>query len=158
MAFTHSKAIWCVVVMLVWAFRVSFIFLSQPTSSLKLFLLFFCSIFVCSALGNVLGKFGVPYLTFPFNILAITSFLTFQTIYPPEAPLSTADEISPTAEVITAPLGIALINESTVPLLIEQNINQSMVNAAQEEVEGIIWNSVGMGILLSMGQVTRTFS
>ena len=37
---------------------------------------------MCSALGNVLGKFGVPYLTFPFNILAIVTFLTLQTIYP----------------------------------------------------------------------------
>ena len=43
---------------------------------------FFCSIFVCSALGNILGKFGVPYLTFPFNLLAIVTFLSLQTIYP----------------------------------------------------------------------------
>ena len=42
----------------------------------------FCSIFVCSALGNILGKFGVPYLTFPFNLLAIVTFLSLQTIYP----------------------------------------------------------------------------
>ena len=29
-----------------------------------------------------MGKFGVPYLTFPFNLLAIVTFLSLQTIYP----------------------------------------------------------------------------
>ena len=96
------------------------------------------SIFVCSALGNLLGKFGVPYLTFPFNILAITSFLTFKTIYPPlEEPLQPTSALN---ETQLSPLGIALANGT-------------FVQHEEAEMKGIDWNSVGMGVALSMGQV-----
>ena len=36
---------------------------------------FLCSVFIGSACNNVLGKFHVPYLTLPFNIVAICTFL-----------------------------------------------------------------------------------
>jgi len=116
----------------------------------------FISIFVCSALGNVLGKFGVPYLTFPFNILAITSFLTLQTIYPKE-PAPTAvttltggcqEEMS---SIASPPLGIALINASTNAANINQTFTIGTLCAAGSKE--IVWSSVGMGIVLSMGQV-----
>ena len=54
----------------------------EPCHQIVSLFSFIFSIFVCSALGNILGKFGVPYLTFPFNLLAIVTFLSLQTIYP----------------------------------------------------------------------------
>ena len=114
------------------------------------------SIFVCSALGNVLGKFGVPYLTFPFNILAITSFLTLQTIYPKEPAPAAIETLTvgcqeEMSSIASPPLGIALINASTNAA----NINQTLCAAGSKE---IVWSSVGMGIVLSMGQVNSIIS
>ena len=57
-------------------------YLFEPCHQIISLFSFIFSIFVCSALGNILGKFGVPYLTFPFNLLAIVTFLSLQTIYP----------------------------------------------------------------------------
>ena len=62
--------------------RVKKFYLFEPCHQIISLFSFIFSIFVCSALGNILGKFGVPYLTFPFNLLAIVTFLSLQTIYP----------------------------------------------------------------------------
>ena len=36
------------------------------------------SVYLCSAFGNFLSKFSVPYLALPFNIIAVCTFLTLQ--------------------------------------------------------------------------------
>lgn len=37
-----------------------------------------CSIFLCAALENTLGKVNIPYLALPFNLIAVCTFLTIQ--------------------------------------------------------------------------------
>ena len=119
------------------------------------------SIFVCSALGNVLGKFGVPYLTFPFNILAITSFLTLQTIYPKEPAPAAIETLTggcqeEMSSIASPPLGIALINASTNAANINQTFTIGTLCATGNKE--IVWSNVGMGIVLSMGQVNSSIS
>ena len=38
----------------------------------------FISVFICGGFANSLGKGNIPYLTFPFNIVAICSFLAIK--------------------------------------------------------------------------------
>ena len=38
----------------------------------------FVSVFICGGFANSLGKGNIPYLTFPFNIVAICSFLAIK--------------------------------------------------------------------------------
>ena len=41
-----------------------------------LFYQIFCSVFITSALSNLLNTFSLPFMTLPFNIVAICTFLT----------------------------------------------------------------------------------
>ena len=47
----------------------------KAQSDLKVKTEFLFSIFICKALSATLGKFNLPYLTLPFNILSIIIFL-----------------------------------------------------------------------------------
>ena len=38
----------------------------------------FVSIFICGGLANSIGKVNIPYLTFPFNVVAICAFLAIK--------------------------------------------------------------------------------
>lgn len=48
----------------------------SPTLSDKFYPRF--SVYLCSAFGNFLSKFNVPYLALPFNIIAVCTMLTLQ--------------------------------------------------------------------------------
>lgn len=53
----------------------------------------FASIFICGALANTLGKVGIPYMTIPFNLVALCSFFAFQSIQAPTVPLAPVELI-----------------------------------------------------------------
>ena len=90
--------------------------------------------FFASAFNNFLGKFNVPYMALPFNLIAVTVFLTLQ---PDEA-----DQLQGGEEDWTGGgPGGDVANSSS--LLAD-------VNTTVGEVS---WSGLGRGVLVSMGQV-----
>ena len=59
----------------------------------------------------MLGKFGVPYLTFPFNILAIVTFLAFQTNYPETPQTTDAETFSNQTTVMLGSMAVSKNNK-----------------------------------------------
>jgi len=118
----------------------------------------FVSIFVCSALGNILGKFGVPYLTFPFNLLAIVTFLSLQTIYP-SLPKEDKNNLSYNCSLLEAQFQdtsnpFHYMNESKIEIQNASSVIENEYGLYQEFCDtDIDWHKVGIGIALSMGQV-----
>ena len=51
----------------------------------------FVSIFICGGFANTIGQANIPYLTFPFNVVAICTFLAIKPM-PLEIPDSLEDE------------------------------------------------------------------
>jgi hypothetical protein len=85
-----------------------------------------CSIFGCSACVNTLGKFNIPYLALPFNLIAVITFLT---IKPQDQPQDLQD-------LQDVDFEMDLNDNSTINSTIRIN-----------------WCHVGQGVMVSMGQV-----
>ena len=53
----------------------------------------FISIFICGGFANTIGKANIPYMTFPFNLVAICTFLAIKPADIPENTLNLEEEI-----------------------------------------------------------------
>jgi len=91
-------------------------------------------VFIASGLNNLLSKFDLPYLTLPFNIMSVCTFIFF---LPPEY-LTQLDSSS-----------LTLPHNSTM----QDNYTVSISTIQDDHDVSISWLGVGQGILLSMGQV-----
>ena len=83
------------------------------------------SVFFASAFNNFIGKFNVPYMALPFNIIAVCVFLTLQ---PSEQAQAGMEED---------------LDNSTISVAVTASVQNSEIS----------WVGVGRGILVSMGQV-----
>jgi len=83
------------------------------------------SVFFASAFNNFIGKFNVPYMALPFNIIAVCVFLTLQ---PMEQAESAVEES---------------LDNSTISISVTASVQNSEIS----------WVGVGRGILVSMSQV-----
>jgi urea transporter len=90
------------------------------------------SVFIGSALNNLLGTFHLPFMTLPFNIVSICIFLT----------LIPAEDM---------PLASHLTPQNLTDLTLPTHLNPD--NLTSTVPMSISWPGVGHGILLSMGQV-----
>jgi len=98
--------------------------LSKFCHCAKLFTHF--SVFFASAFNNFIGKFNVPYMALPFNIIAVCVFLTLQPSDQQAQPLLDDDQ-----------------DNSTISISVTASIQDNSIS----------WMGVGRGILVSMGQV-----
>lgn len=93
------------------------------------------SVFVASAFNNFLGKFSVPYMALPFNLIATIVFLSLQ-------PSDTEHT------VLLSP-----VEAGDIVLNLTRNLSDSDTELPSTEDIQIDWMGVGRGIVVSMGQV-----
>ena len=103
------------------------------------------TVFVSAALLNSIGRLDAPFMTLPFNFIAIISFLNFQTdsyMMPPPAAVEEA-------------VNTTIADNMRYPdiLLIYTPMNHDIQTHLCSDVESIQWVAVVEGCVLSMGQV-----
>lgn len=87
---------------------------------------------LCGAFNNILGKFDVPYLALPFNILAVLTFTAFHAIHP------------------AAPAELPITTNVTMYYNSSQTVTEDEDSSVEDQIN---WCMVGRGIAVSMGQV-----
>ena len=102
------------------------------------------TVFVSAALLNSIGRLDAPFMTLPFNFIAIISFLNFQTdSYMLPQPAVEEAVNTTMAENI----------RYTAIFLIYAPMNHDIQTLLCSDVESIQWVAVVEGCVLSMGQV-----
>ena len=73
----------------------------------------FVSIFICGGFANTIGQANIPYLTFPFNIVAICTMLAIKPKIPLEIPDSSLEDETKSIDWLMVGRGI-LVSMSQV--------------------------------------------